>query len=117
MDPTALAVQAVGGFTVGLLVGLAVRKLSYWLLLALGFMLVPVYLLWQLGVLQVDWAAVSELVGRLAQWLSERLADVAEAAPSMGVAGAAAAVGLVFGLTGLGRHSALGGRRFVRRVG
>ena len=36
MDPSVLAAQAVGGFTVGALVGYAIRKVTKWILIGIA---------------------------------------------------------------------------------
>ena len=100
MDPSTLALQAVGGFTVGALIGYALRKATKWLLLAIGFMLLPVFGLWYLGVLSVDWSAVNELVGRFVEWLGINLSNMSLALASAGAFGISGLLGFFFGISG-----------------
>jgi len=99
VDVSILALQAVGGFTVGALIGYVVKKLTRWALIAVGFMLLPVFALWYVGVLYVNWDYVNELVGRFASWLGANVSDMASAVASMGLFGFSTVFGFVFGLT------------------
>jgi len=119
VDASTLALQAVGGFTVGALIGYAARKVTKWLLVAAGLALLPIFALWQAGVLSVDWGAVNELVGRLVQWLGLNLSSMTSAVLSAGAFGVSGAVGFVFGISGGLRGTAFpeppARRRFVKR--
>jgi len=116
LDVSTLALQAVGGFVVGGLIGYALRKAAKWLLIAVGFMLLPVFGLWYLGLLNVNWEGVNELVGRLIEWLGINLSNTVTAVTTAGAFGVSTVVGFLVGLTGL-RHTAFiyYGRKFVRR--
>jgi len=105
MDPSTLALQAVGGFVVGGLIGYAIRKATKWVLVAIGFMLLPVFGLWYLGVLNVNWEGVNELVGRLVKWLGLNLSNMSLALASAGAFGVSSLLGFFFGVTGGFRHS------------
>jgi len=105
MDPSIIALQAVGGFTVGALLGYALRKATKLILLAIGFMLLPIFGLWQLGVLDVNWEGVNEVVARFVQWLGMNLSDASLTLASTGVLGMSGLFGFFFGLTGGFRHT------------
>ena len=99
-DPGILAIQAVGGFTAGALIGYALRKLTKWVLVALGFLLLPVFALWQAGVLDVNWDRVNMALGEFMQWLGVNIANATEAIASAGALGVSGLFGFVFGLSG-----------------
>jgi len=105
MDPSTLALQAVGGFVVGGLIGYAIRKAAKWVLVAIGFMLLPVFGLWYLGVLNVNWEGVNELVGRFVEWLGLNLSNMSLAIASAGAFGISGLLGFFFGISGGFRHS------------
>jgi len=116
-DAAALALQAVGGFVLGGIIGYAIRKAAKWVLIAIGFFLLPVFGLWYLGLLSVNWDKLNEVVGRIVEWLGVNLSNMTSAIASAGVFGISGIVGFLFGLSGL-KHSALGvgaDYRFVRR--
>jgi len=119
VDPATLALQAVGGFMVGSLIGYALRKLAKWTLLGIGFMLLPVFGLWYLGVLNVDWEGLSSLVARFIEWLGVNLSDMSLAVTSAGLMGLTGLFGFVFGITGGFRHTvfpmSMRQYRFVKR--
>jgi len=100
MEPSVLAIQAVGGFTVGALIGYAMRKLAKWVLVALGFLLLPIFGLWQAGVLNVNWQRINMLVGEFMQQLGVNIANAAEAIASAGAFGVGGLFGFVFGFSG-----------------
>jgi len=106
MDPTTLTLQAVGGFTVGALIGYVLRKAARWALVAVGFMLLPVFGLWYLGVLDVDWEGVNALVGRLTEWMGVNLSNMTLAITSTGALGVSGVLGFFFGATDGFRHNA-----------
>jgi len=116
MDPTLLAVQAVGGFTIGALVGYAVRKATKWLLLLVGFMLMPVVGLWYLGVLDVNWEGLNALLAEFMQWLGVNLSDVTLSIASAGAFGLSSAIGFIFGITGGFAHNVFPVERTTRFV-
>jgi len=105
MDPSTLALQAVGGFTVGALIGYALRKATKWLLLAIGFMLLPVFGLWYAGVLDVNWEGVNALMGRLTEWLGVNISNMSLAITSAGAFGISGLLGFFFGISGGFRHT------------
>jgi uncharacterized membrane protein (Fun14 family) len=118
MDATILALQAVGGFTVGSLLGYALRKVSKWLFLAMGIFLIPVYGLWYLGILNVNWDALNELVGKFLQWLGVNIYEMTSTIASAGILGVSGIVGLIFGLSGgllRGNVFNIENKKFVRR--
>jgi len=100
MDPTILALQATGGFIVGSLIGYAIRKAAKLALVAIGFTLLPVFGLWSLGVLNVNWAKVNELAGTAITWLGVNLSNMSLALASTGTLGVSGMLGFVFGITG-----------------
>jgi len=100
MDPTILALQATGGFVVGSLIGYAIRRAAKLALVAIGFMLLPVFGLWSLGVLNVNWTKVNELVGNLITWLGVNMSNMTLMLASTGVLGVSGMLGFVFGITG-----------------
>jgi len=107
MDPSTLALQAVGGFTVGALIGYAIRKAAKWVLVAIGFMLLPVFGLWYLGVLNVNWEGVNELVGRFVEWLGLNLSNMSLAIANAGAFGISGLLGFFFGISNGLKHSIL----------
>lgn len=119
MDPSVLALQAVGGFTVGALIGYALRKITKWALLAVGFMLLPIFGLWYVGVLNVNWEGVNTLVGRLMEWLGVNLSSMSLALASAGAFGVSGLLGFFFGVSGGFRHAifpvAPTTRKYVKR--
>lgn len=100
VDASVLAVQAVGGFTVGALIGYAFRKLTKWIFIGLGFLLLPIFCFWQMGVLDVDWERVNMLVGEFMQWLGVNIANATEVLASAGAFGVSGLFGFVFGFSG-----------------
>jgi len=119
LDPSTFALQAVGGFTVGALIGYALRKATKWLLLAVGFMLLPVFGLWYVGVLNVNWEGINTLVGRLVEWLGINLSSMSLALASAGTFGISGILGFFFGISGGFRHNIFpveaSTERFVKR--
>lgn len=123
IDPATLALQTVGGFMVGGLIGYALRKAAKWFLLLLGFMLLPIFGLWYLGLLYVNWAGVNALVAKIISWLGVNLSNMGLAIASMGMLGLGTLFGFFFGLTGGFRQSILevfedereNVKRFVKR--
>ena len=122
MDLQVVALQAIGGFTVGALVGYVCRKLGKYVLLGLGLLLLPLVVFWQMGVFQVNWAMVNEAVGRFVAWLAGNVQSLSEALASAGVFGISSLVGFLFGLASPGMHSCepsftSNEMRFVKRKG
>lgn len=99
MDPSTLALQAVGGFVAGSLIGYALRKIARWMLIAIGFLLLPIFGLWYVGVLNVNWEAVNEVVGKIVHWLGINISNMTQALASAGALGISGAVGFVFGVS------------------
>jgi uncharacterized membrane protein (Fun14 family) len=122
VDLQIVALQAVGGFTVGALVGYVCRKLGKYVLLGLGLLLLPLVVFWQMGVFQVNWAMVNEMVGRFVTWLAGNVRSMSDALASAGVFGLSSLVGFLFGLASPGMHSCepsftSNEMRFVKRKG
>jgi len=122
VDLQIVALQAVGGFTVGALVGYVCRKLGKYVLLGLGLLLLPLVVFWQMGVFQVNWAMVNEMVGRFVTWLAGNVQSMSDALASAGVFGLSSLVGFLFGLASPGMHSCepsftSNEMRFVKRKG
>ena len=120
MDLQVVAIQAVGGFTVGALVGYVSRKLGKYLLLGLGLLILPLVVFWQMGVFQVNWAMVNEMVGRFVTWIAGNVQSLSDALASAGVFGISSLVGFFFGLASPGMHSCeptFNEMRFVKRKG
>jgi len=119
MEVSTLALQAAGGFLVGGLIGYAIRKAAKWFLTAVGFMLLPVFGLWYLGVLDVNWEGLYSLVGRVVEWLGMNLSDISLTLASAGAFGISGVLGFLFGVSGGLRHSILpveaSTRRFVKK--
>jgi len=120
MDPTILALQATGGFVVGSLIGYAIRKAAKLALVAIGFTLLPVFGLWSLGVLNVNWAKVNELAGTAITWLGVNLSNMSLALASTGALGISGILGFFFGATGGLTHTIFpetgsSPRRYVKR--
>ncbi|RLF08532.1 MAG: hypothetical protein DRJ60_00275 [Thermoprotei archaeon] len=105
MDASTLALQAVGGFVAGGLIGYAIRKAAKWILVATGFMLLPVFGLWHLGLVSVNWEGVNELVGKFVGWLGMNLSDMSLVLASAGAFGVSGLLGFFFGISGGFRHS------------
>jgi len=123
VDLQVVALQAIGGFTVGALVGYVSRKLGKYLLLGLGLLILPLVVFWQMGVFQVNWAMVNEVVGRFVTWIAGNVQSLSDALASAGVFGLSSLVGFFFGLASPGMHScepafdAFDEMRFVKRKG
>jgi uncharacterized membrane protein (Fun14 family) len=120
VDLQLVAIQAVGGFTVGALVGYVSRKLGKYLLLGLGLLILPLVVFWQMGVFQVNWAMVNEMVGRFVTWIAGNVQSLSDALASAGVFGISSLVGFFFGLASPGMHSCeptFNEMRFVKRKG
>jgi len=117
VDVSVMVIQVVGGFTLGAIIGYALRVLGKIVLLAIGLALLPLVILWHFGVLYVDWAALNRLVGEFVLWLSGGIKSIEEGLAGAGVFGLSTTVGFVFGLFSGFRHSALYEReyRFVKR--
>jgi len=118
MEPTSLMLQAVGGFVLGGLIGYAIRKVTKWILAAIGFLLLPIFGLWYVDVLNVNWEGVNEIVYKIVEWLGMNLSNASTFLASAGTFGVSTAVGFIFGMSGgFFRHSIHfeERRRFVRR--
>lgn len=118
VEPTTLALQVTGGFITGALIGYALRKAAKLVLIAVAFMLLPVFVLWYLGVLNVNWTAVEQLVGSFAAWLGTNISDMTLTLANTGAFGLSTIIGFVFGVAGF-RHTIFPPvqrkYRFVRR--
>ncbi len=118
MDASTLALQAIGGFTIGALVGYAARKLAQWLLLLVGLALLPTYLLWMAGIITVNWDALASLVASFLSWLGIQATNATQAMMATGTLGIASIAGFVFGFASPVKHCvapATPRRKFVRR--
>lgn len=120
MDPSTLVLQAVGGFTIGSLIGYATRKATKILLLAVGFMLLPIFVLWQLGVLYVNWDQLNMLAGEVVNWITSNATTASTSLVSAGTFGLSTTFGFLFGLSGGFKHNIIPINivkqyRFVRR--
>jgi len=100
MDVSVLALQATGGFVVGSLIGYAVKKATKFALVAIGFMLLPIFGLWSVGVLNVNWAKIDEIIGQIVSWLGVNLSNMSTVLASSGALGISSLVGFFFGVTG-----------------
>lgn len=116
MDPQVLALQAVGGFTVGAILGYASRKLAKVLILAVGIALLPIALLWYAGVLYVNWSALNELVGRGVTWFLGAVKGFEDALASASVFGVSSVIGFLFGLASPALYSVYKPSEFYRFV-
>lgn len=116
MDPSILAVQAVGGFTVGAIIGYALRKVTKWILIGIGILLLPMVALWHFGIISVDWDALNQAVGNFVNWIGVNLSDASSALTSAGALGVSGLVGLAFGVSGGFRGTVFPvEKRFIRR--
>jgi len=118
MDPTTLVLQTAGGFVAGGLIGYAIRKITKWVLVGMGLMLLPIAGLWQCGVINVNWEGLNELIGRIVYWLGINLTDMGSTLVSAGAFGISGLLGFLFGISGGFKHSMYPiecKRRFVRR--
>jgi len=117
LDPSTLALQVVGGFTVGALLGYVMRGAAKWFLIFLGVALLPVFGLWYLGLVNVNWEGVNEVVGRIVNWMGVNVSNMTQALVSTGAFGISGLVGLLFGVSGGFKHTIFpeGRRKFVRR--
>ena len=115
MDASIIVLQVIGGFTLGAVIGYILRTLGKIALIAIGLSLLPVVILWHLGVLYVDWNALNRLVGEFAMWISGQVKSIEEGLASMGVFGLSCAAGFIFGLVAGFGHSITrcSGTRFV----
>jgi uncharacterized membrane protein (Fun14 family) len=116
VDASIVVLQVIGGFTLGAIIGYILRTLGKIALVAIGLSLLPVVILWHLGVLYVDWNALNRLVGEFAMWISGQVKSIEEGLAGMGVFGLSCAAGFIFGLVaGFGhiitQHSST---RFIR---
>lgn len=98
MDPQILALQAIGGFTIGAVLGYVTRKLAKVLIFAMGLALLPIALLWYAGVLYVNWTALNELIGKIITWFLSATKSFEDALTSASVFGVSTAIGFIFGL-------------------
>ena len=67
MDPLT---SAVGGYTLGLLIGYAARKVASWILTIIGIFLLVLYVLYSMGVIMVNWSALGDLVASIVSTIS-----------------------------------------------
>jgi len=114
VEPTTIALQAVGGFLVGSLIGYALRKVTKAILVAIGIMLLPVFGLWYLGVIEVNYEKLTEYIERIVGWFGMNISNISVATSVFGVCWT---LGLVFGFSAGFRHmiSPVKCYRFVRR--
>jgi len=104
MDVSVLAIQATGGFLTGALVGYALRKAGKFLLLFIGILLLPVFGLWSIGVISVNWDAINLWIGKLAEWMGIVLTDAISALSSASAFGVAMVFGFLTGFSSFFRH-------------
>ena len=116
MDLQILALQAVGGFTIGAVLGYVTRKLAKVFIFAIGLALLPIALLWYAGVLYVNWAVLNELVGRIVTWFLGAVKGFEDALASASVFGVSTVIGFLFGLAAPALHSVYKPSEYYRFV-
>ena len=104
MDVSVLAVQAAGGFLTGAIIGYALRKVGKLLLIFIGVLLLPIFGLWSVGVIAVNWDAVNLWIGKLAEYLGIVLTDAVTALSSASAFGVAMVFGFLTGFSSFFRH-------------
>jgi len=116
VDASIIVLQVIGGFTLGAVIGYILRTLGKIALIATGLSMLPVVILWHLGVLYVDWAALNRLIGEFAMWISGQVKSIEEGLAGLGVFGLSCVAGFIFGLVAGFGHSITqhSSTRFIR---
>lgn len=116
MDWIGLATVGIGGFTVGTLVGLALRFISKIILYTLGLYLASLVFLSGLGLVVVNWAGIEEGLTKLINWIIS--VSQVDLFTGTGIFGTSTVIGLLFGLTRKAtiHNTDSGNYRFYRRI-
>jgi uncharacterized membrane protein (Fun14 family) len=104
VDASVIVLQVIGGFTLGAIIGYTLRVLGKIALIVTGLSLLPVVILWRLGVLYVDWNALNRLIVEFAMWISGQVKSIEEGLAGAGVFGLSTLAGFIFGLVAGFRH-------------
>ncbi len=116
MNASIVILQVIGGFTLGAIIGHILRFLGKILIIALGLALLPLVLLWYMGILYVNWGVLSEIVGKVVLGISGSIQNIEESLTSVGVFGLSTMVGFIFGLFSPRLHIALREEyKFIKR--
>jgi len=92
-----LALQAAGGFVAGALIGYALRKAIKVFLTVLGMWLLSIVSLSYIGVVNINWAGLNELVSKIIGWLGMSTENIATFISSAGVFGLTLSIGFFAG--------------------
>lgn len=114
MELIGLATISIGGFTIGALVGLALRFISKIILYTIGLYLASLVFLSGLGLIVVNWAGIEEGLTKLINWIIS-VAQV-DLFTGTGIFGVSTLAGALFGLTRKATVENSENYRFYRRV-
>jgi len=112
-DPLGFITLGVGGFTIGILIGMALRVVARVAMYAAGLYLASLVILASMGIIVINWDALEALTVRAVDFLvSLTKSDVVT---STGAFGVTAFLGAIYGAM-KGTVMAGGGYRFFRRL-
>lgn len=94
-DPTGLVVLGVGGFTVGMLIGMALKALARIAMYVVGLYLASLLVLSSFGLIIVNWEGLASLGATILNYLMSIAR--ADALTSMGAFGVATTLGMIYG--------------------
>lgn len=95
VDPTGFIVLGVGGFTIGILIGMALKALARLAMYVVGLYLASLVALGSLGLITVNWEGIASFLGNVVNYITS-LTD-AGAFTSMGAFGTATLLGTIYG--------------------
>ncbi len=94
-DPTGLVILGVGGFTIGMLIGMALKAAARIAMYVAGFYLASLLVLSSMGLIIVNWDGIASLGANILSYLMS-LAK-ADAITSTGAFGVATTLGMIYG--------------------
>lgn len=112
MDPVGIVVLGVGGFCIGVLIGIALKTAAKILMYVAGLYLASLLVLSNLGIITVNWAGLAELLTKITAFMSG-LANT-NVLTSTGAFGVAATMGMIYGAVKTSIHATTG--KYFRRV-
>ena len=95
MDPVGLVVLGVGGFCIGVLIGIALKMAARVLMYVAGLYLASLLVLSNLGIITVNWAGLADLLTKISGFMSN-LANT-NVLTSTGAFGVATTMGMLYG--------------------
>jgi len=95
LNPAGLVVLGVGGFCIGMLIGIALKAAARVLLYVAGLYLASLLILNNIGIIEVNWVGLANLIQEIARTLSNIART--DVLTSTGAFGVATAMGMLYG--------------------